>query len=769
MQIIFCDSCGLRIPNEHVTAGRVIVHDNKYICENCVPRTEPQRPGMGSSRKIVLLTSSTALPPSNHSPRGSSASLVPQPRASGDKPSGRVPHITATPKKKSIVPLAIGVGLMVLGGIAVIAFGDNDKSKKVIEPPVSGTAPPAKIGAAESAHPKSPGTPVVHPPGPTPTHAVAPATLSPDAEKAADDELAVALRFEGVPADNSDERMKRLEDFIAHHGDSHAATHAQAILSDLRSEAVLKEISNVAARTGPTPAPNATPATVTGENVPISMAPPVAQSSSTSVVDAPTKVKAPNVAGPAQRPAAISAPPPPPSTPEREADAVKEWPALLKLTDAQNFKALDEALIKFKTGQAGTHFLDEHAAELRALAACAKAGVTIDQGMAGWWKFEEGSGRKVADSSGNGNHGAVVGKAAWSHGKYGGAMIFGGRDDAVVIPNSPSLERIQEGEYSISVWALPEDTPSGKDANSRSYYMVAKTGFHEGLAYGRAANFLAYHVLGEDVQGCASSHQFAPGVAHNIVMTVSRKGSKERLYVDGVLEVLRSWDGALSPRDYAQETWKIGNAAPGNKSIAFPFKGMLSDVRLYKRVLMPIEIAVLAKLPFDKIFPKDQPGAAHFVAIDDTTHGNWINVHGGAGHILVNNSSQAPAFAQVIQSNAKLFTWTHSTKDPRALLTLSETDRFVSAWVNDTPITLDVNLTDGHTHRVALYCLDWDDKSRAAKIDVIDAVGGSTLDTRDLSEYSKGKYLVWDLKGHVNFVCRPTSDNFVVSGIFFDQ
>ena len=101
MQIVYCDAAGLRIPNEHITAGRVIVHDNKYICENCVPRTEPQRPGMGSSRKIVLLTSSTPLPPINRSPRGSAAGLTPQPRASSDKPSGRMPHAAAAPQEEA--------------------------------------------------------------------------------------------------------------------------------------------------------------------------------------------------------------------------------------------------------------------------------------------------------------------------------------------------------------------------------------------------------------------------------------------------------------------------------------------------------------------------------------------------------------------------------------------------------------------------------------------------------------------------------------------
>ena len=64
-------------------------------------------------------------------------------------------------------------------------------------------------------------------------------------------------------------------------------------------------------------------------------------------------------------------------------------------------------------------------------------------------------------------------------------------------------------------------------------------------------------------------------------------------------------------------------------------------------------------------------------------------------------------------------------------------------------MSVDVDLTDGNTHQVALYALDLDTTSRAERIDVLDAVSGVTLDTRMISSFSGGEYLVWNLKGHV--------------------
>jgi hypothetical protein len=79
---------------------------------------------------------------------------------------------------------------------------------------------------------------------------------------------------------------------------------------------------------------------------------------------------------------------------------------------------------------------------------------------------------------------------------------------------------------------------------------------------------------------------------------------------------------------------------------------------------------------------------------------------------------------------------------------------------------MDVEFTDGKAHQVAMYCLDWTG-GRAEVIDVLDAVTGARLDTRTISSFTNGQYLIWNIAGHVVFRITSTSSNAVVSGVFF--
>src|SRR5262249_3392296 len=85
-----------------------------------------------------------------------------------------------------------------------------------------------------------------------------------------------------------------------------------------------------------------------------------------------------------------------------------------------------------------------------------------------------------------------------------------------------------------------------------------------------------------------------------------------------------------------------------------------------------------------------------------------------------------------------------------------------------TTFTLDVNLTDGQAHRVALYAVDWDNRGRSERVDVVDAATGAVLDSRTLSAFSGGKYLVWTLSGHVQLrVTNLSGVNAGASRLFF--
>jgi hypothetical protein len=95
--------------------------------------------------------------------------------------------------------------------------------------------------------------------------------------------------------------------------------------------------------------------------------------------------------------------------------------------------------------------------------------------------------------------------------------------------------------------------------------------------------------------------------------------------------------------------------------------------------------------------------------------------------------------------------------------------RIASAYYSPTTFTINVNLTDGNMHRLALDLVDWDSTIRTETISILNAVSGAVLDTETFSSFHNGEYAVWNITGNVQVqVTKTGGSNGVVSGIFFD-
>jgi uncharacterized protein (TIGR03437 family) len=153
---------------------------------------------------------------------------------------------------------------------------------------------------------------------------------------------------------------------------------------------------------------------------------------------------------------------------------------------------------------------------------------------------------------------------------------------------------------------------------------------------------------------------------------------------------------------------------------------------------------------------------------DTTTKGSWKNVYGGDGYNIVNNGVSYPSYAQVSVIGYVSPTWNASTSDARALQKISNTDRIAARWESNSSFTISLNITDGQTHRVGIYVLDWDGNNRSERFDVIEAATGALLDTRTVSQFNGGQYLVWNIKGNVKITVTKTGGkSAVVSGLYF--
>ena len=154
---------------------------------------------------------------------------------------------------------------------------------------------------------------------------------------------------------------------------------------------------------------------------------------------------------------------------------------------------------------------------------------------------------------------------------------------------------------------------------------------------------------------------------------------------------------------------------------------------------------------------------------DTTTQGTWIGTYGSQGQIVVGTVALSPSYASVTEAGGSTTIWAASTADSRGLENSSGTSRVAEAWSSPTSFTVNVNLTDGATHVLSLYAVDWDNQGRSEQIQISNAATGAVLATQTISNFSNGIYLDWSLSGNVQITfTRLAGPSAVLSGFFLD-
>ncbi len=99
----------------------------------------------------------------------------------------------------------------------------------------------------------------------------------------------------------------------------------------------------------------------------------------------------------------------------------------------------------------------------------------------------------------------------------------------------------------------------------------------------------------------------------------------------------------------------------------------------------------------------------------------------------------------------------------------SGSSRIAAVWHSNSTFSINVNITDGASHELSLYLLDWSNLGRVEKIQLTSATNGTVLDTETPSSFSGGVYYSWVISGDVVITFTTVSGpNTVVSGLFFD-
>jgi hypothetical protein len=169
-----------------------------------------------------------------------------------------------------------------------------------------------------------------------------------------------------------------------------------------------------------------------------------------------------------------------------------------------------------------------------------------------------------------------------------------------------------------------------------------------------------------------------------------------------------------------------------------------------------------------------QRAAAKFVKVDDTTAGNWKGVFGSEGAVIcADKAGTAPKCANVTLTNKNDgIPWAPNPADTRYLLKSGDAkDRTVSSWTAYDQFEVGLEITDGKEHQVALYCMAWGNKCDMT-VEVQDADTKAVLDSQQVKDFVKGKYLIWNIKGQV--IVRISSNIqeegtvAIASGVFLD-
>ncbi|MBD3182367.1 hypothetical protein GF312_08750 [Candidatus Poribacteria bacterium] len=202
----------------------------------------------------------------------------------------------------------------------------------------------------------------------------------------------------------------------------------------------------------------------------------------------------------------------------------------------------------------------------------------IQEGLAGYWKFDEIDGDTAVDSSGNDNDGIIEGDPQWVPGKIDGALEFDG-DDLVNCGNGDSLQ-IQD-EITIAFWFQVDAF-----INTWEAFLAKGDDSYRTSRGGGNGNATHMGISGTTVGGGNGWFNgltvVTDGTWHH--MTAVYDGEEGRIYIDGELDITSPGTGKVNISGH--DLYIGENSQQRNRY----FHGLLDDIRIYNRVLTEDEI-----------------------------------------------------------------------------------------------------------------------------------------------------------------------------------
>ena len=162
---------------------------------------------------------------------------------------------------------------------------------------------------------------------------------------------------------------------------------------------------------------------------------------------------------------------------------------------------------------------------------------------------------------------------------------------------------------------------------------------------------------------------------------------------------------------------------------------------------------------------------ATFLANDSSTQGSWRATYGTEGYAIPAYATSLPSAltANVVAGKGQPWTWQYSTSDARAVERVEAgAGRLASCWYAADTLEFAVKAADGLSHKLALYCFDFDRAGRQQTVEIVNQDNGQVLDSRPVSDFGNGVWLTYSVSGNIAVrVKRLAGPNCVISGLFF--
>jgi len=212
------------------------------------------------------------------------------------------------------------------------------------------------------------------------------------------------------------------------------------------------------------------------------------------------------------------------------------------------------------------------------------------EGLVGLWTFDSASGNKVADESGKGHTGEMMGNAKLdTNGKFGSALACDGTEAYFSVPDSPDFEF--SGDFTIACWISNNTPPVDNTA------FVTK-GYHRPAANGGNAKpwYMLYFLKAgsvdfflrdtKDVNSRAVGKTLVnDGKWHHVVGV--KAGNKVKIYIDG------KEDGVADAVDavYGENDQPLVFMVHYDRWL----KGLIDDVAIFNKALTEDQISTIMK------------------------------------------------------------------------------------------------------------------------------------------------------------------------------